>query len=116
MEQRLCLECQQPLIGRADKKFCDDQCRSAFNNRLNADKSQLIRQINSVLKRNRQVLIELCPSGKSRVKKEKLIARGFDLQYHTHTYQTKEGAVYSFCYDYGWLALENEFILIVKND
>jgi len=116
MDERLCHECQQPLNGRADKKFCDDQCRSAFNNKLHSENSKLIRTINSALRKNRQILSEFCPEGKNRVKKEKIIAGGFDTQYHTHTYKTREGAVYHFCYDYGWLQLDNDNVLIVKNE
>ena len=116
MEDRLCLECQQPLSGRADKKFCDDQCRSSYNNRLNADSSKVVRSINAILRRNKQILSDYCPEGKSKIKKEKLISKGLDSQYHTHTYTTKEGSVYRFCYDYGWLQLDNDFILIVRND
>jgi hypothetical protein len=116
MEDRLCLECRQPLSGRADKKFCDDQCRSSYNNRLNSDSSKLVRTINGILRKNRQILCEFSPDGKNKVKREKLIVNGLDTQYHTHTYVTKEGAVYRFCYEYGWLQLDSDFFLIVKND
>ena len=116
MEEKICIECNQPLKGRADKKFCDDQCRSAYNNRINATTTKLMRNINSTLRKNRQILMQMCPQGKNRVKNKKLLVNGFDPQYHTHTYTTKEGALYSFCYEYGWLMLENDFVLIVKND
>ena len=33
--EKTCLECNEKLIGRADKKFCNDYCRNAFNNNLN---------------------------------------------------------------------------------
>lgn len=116
MNERLCLECNQPLTGRADKKFCDDQCRSTYNNKLYSDSSKLVRSINTSLRKNRQILAEFCPDGKNKARKEKLTARGFESQYHTHTYKTKEGTVYQFCYDYGWLPLDNDIILIVRND
>ncbi|MFA6947300.1 MAG: DUF2116 family Zn-ribbon domain-containing protein, partial [Pedobacter sp.] len=32
--ERECLDCGAALRGRTDKKFCDDQCRSNFNNRM----------------------------------------------------------------------------------
>ncbi len=116
MEERLCLECQQLLTGRADKKFCDDQCRSSYNNKLNSNTSKLIRNINTVLRKNRQILMDLCPDGKQKIRKDKVISKGLDLQYHTHTYITKEGAVYRFCYDYGWRELDDDFLLIVRNE
>jgi hypothetical protein len=116
MEEKLCLECKKPIIGRVDKKFCDDQCRSAYNNRINSETSAIIRKINSTLKKNRQILIELCPQGKNKTKFKNLLLKGFDPKYHTNSYTTKEGAIYKFCYEYGWLTLEDENVLIVKND
>ena len=116
METRLCLECQEPLTGRVDKKFCDDQCRNSYNNRLNSDDIKIVRNINRKLKKNRQILMSLCPSGKSKVLKDKLLSKGFESQYHTHIYQTKEGSIYKFCYEYGTLQIENDYILIVKNE
>ncbi len=116
MNEKVCLECNQPLTGRADKKFCDDQCRSSYNNRLNSENTKLMRTINTTLRKNRQILAALCPDGKNKTRKEKMLSRGYDTQYHTHTYKTKEGALYQFCYDFGWLQLDNDFVLIVKND
>jgi len=51
MEERYCLECGEPLIGRSDKKFCDDQCRNAYNNKLNRDHINLYRNINNKLRK-----------------------------------------------------------------
>lgn len=116
METRLCLECKEPLIGRVDKKFCDDQCRNTFNNKLNSDDIKIVRNINRKLKKNRQILMSICPTGKAKVNREKLLSKGFEMQYHTHTYQTKEGSIYKFNYEYGILLIENDNVLIVKND
>jgi len=116
MEERYCLACQEVLIGRADKKFCDDQCRNNYNNKLNANSINIVRSINYTLRKNRRILASLAPEGKKKFKKAKLLSSGYDLKYHTHTYQTKEGAVYYFCYEYGYLEVEDNLVLIVKND
>jgi len=42
-QQRNCPECGEKIIGRADKKFCSDQCRNSYNNRLNSDASNTVR-------------------------------------------------------------------------
>ncbi len=114
--KRKCLECQEPLIGRADKKFCDDHCRNAYNNKLKASNNNLIRNVNNSLRKNHRILESLNPDGVKKVKKDTLLTKGFNFKYHTHTYKTKENALYHFCYDYGILALDNDWFLIVKRD
>ena len=41
--KKKCLECKDPIIGRADKKFCSDQCRNTYNNKLNSDSNNFVR-------------------------------------------------------------------------
>ena len=56
---RLCLECGKSLKGRCDKKFCDDYCRNAYNNKAKIEENSFVRNINRTLQRNRRVLEEL---------------------------------------------------------
>jgi hypothetical protein len=114
--EKQCLDCAEPIKGRADKKFCDDQCRSNYNNRLKSETSDFVKEVNTVLRRNRNVLQQLNPDGKTKISREKLLGKGFSFQYYTHTYQTQKGNTYYFCYEYGYLKLENDEILLVKRD
>ncbi len=116
MEERACLECGKPVHGRIDKKFCDDQCRNAYNNKQNADANNFVRNVHYTLRKNRRILEELNPSGKEKVLKNKLTEKGFDFTFHTSTYTTKKGATYHFVYEYGYLELENDYLLLVKNE
>jgi len=113
---RYCLACKIQLIGRSDKKFCNDACRSFYNNQLNASALNYIRQINGVLKKNRSIMISLNPNGKTKVSKDDLIKLGFDFKYFTHTLKTSKGSSYLFCYEYGYLLINHEEILLVKNE
>ena len=115
-QERVCLDCGTPLQGRADKKFCNDLCRNNYNNQLNSNSYNLVRNINNILKRNRRILEELNPMGKTKTTRKKLAAKGFDFDYITSIYQTKNGSTYYFNYEYGYLLLENDEVLLVKRE
>ena len=113
---KLCLDCGNPIKGRSDKKFCDDQCRNNYNNKLKIEDSSVVKQINSILKKNRMILQKLNPDGKLKINRDKLVRLGFNFSYFTHIYETYKGAVYYFCYEYGYLKLENDEVLLVKRN
>lgn len=118
-EQRQCPVCGDKIIGRSDKKFCSDHCRNAFNNKLNSDYSNNRRNINNILRKNWRILEELNTlSGKTLVSRESLLTKGFNFTYHTHTYITKKGFTYIFCYEQGYLYLEDKkmFLLVTSRD
>ncbi len=117
MEQRKCMECGEPLRGRADQKFCSDACRNAFNNQKLAGSTNFMRKINRTLKKNHLILKSLNPNDKTTTFKSVLQKQGFNFNYFTHIYKTKTGRVYYFCYDQGFSALENnKFVLVRKED
>lgn len=114
---RQCLECGEPFKGRIDKKFCSDICRVAFNNRQNSQDTSYIRTVNKILRKNRRILMSMNPTGKSKVSHARLKARGFDFNFFTSTYRTREGAVYHYCYDHGYLPIENDwYLLVIKKE
>ncbi len=47
------------------------------------------------------------------VSREKLMRKGFDFGYFTSTYKTKDGAIYYYCYEQGYLPIEKEYYLLV---
>ena len=116
MEIRKCLECGDTVTGRIDKKFCSDYCRNSYNNKVDKDSKNLIRNINNRLKKNYKILSELNTSGKTKTSRTKLYDKGFDFNFFTSIYTTKAGNVYYYVYDQGYLALENEWFLLIKKD
>ena len=109
------MSCGETVRGRSDKKFCNDYCRNAFNNHLKKTNDN-VRRINHALGKNRRILERLLPEGDEtgKINKENLHSLGFQFRYITHTYTTKTGKTYFYCYDYGYLPLGNEWYLIVK--
>lgn len=114
MEEKTCLACGNKIFGRTDKKFCSDQCRNEYNNNRNRDENNYIRNVNNILRKNRRILLELSPHGKSKANRSKLAEKGFDFNHFTSIYTTKAGATYYFCYDYGYLPIDNDFYALVK--
>jgi hypothetical protein len=113
---RICLECGEKVLGREDKKFCSDGCRNAYNNKMNKDSNNLMRNINNKLRKNYRILTELNPDGKAKTSKSKLVSKGFDFEFFTSIYTTKTGNTYYFLYDQGYMAIENESYVLVKKD
>ena len=109
-----CKYCNSTLQGRSDKKFCDNQCRNSFNNIKKRKNEKLITETNKTLRRNRKILKQFNPEGKTTIKKEYLEKMGFDFNYHTHIYTTTNNNMYRFCYEYGYLILDEEKVLIVN--
>jgi hypothetical protein len=113
-----CLNCERSLMGRADKKFCSDQCRNDYNNKQKYSSNNLIRNINNILRKNRRIMEEFFDANPDKetvtVPKMKLTDAGFSFKYLTHRYTTKKGTIYYYCYDYGYFLLENDWYLLVR--
>ena len=111
-----CLECEEKIVGREDKKFCSDGCRNAYNNKMNKDNTNLMRNINNKLRKNYRILCELNVEGKAKTSRTTLMGKGFDFEYFTSIYNTKTGNTYYFLYDQGYRVLEDDYFMLVKKD
>ena len=99
-----CIECSEPIEGRSDKIFCSAYCKSSYHYQRNKEKEEgLFSTIDKTLKRNRQLLRHFNAAGKSVVRKQDLISKGFNPKYFTHYWKNKKGDIYLFCYEYGFL-------------
>lgn len=115
--EKKCLECGAEIKGRVDKKYCSDYCRNAYNNQLNKDSKNLVRNINNRLRKNYRILDSFkLNEGKTRTTKTRLMDRGFDFDYITNLYTTKKGSTYYFVYDLGYLPLKHDYYMIVKRE
>lgn len=112
-EHRSCLECNEPLQGRSDKKFCDDACRTAFNNRSKSEETGFVRNVNNILRRNRRILRYFHELGRSKITRSALEEMGFLFHFHTCR-RTIGKEKYDFVYEYGVSQLATEEVLIVK--
>ena len=101
-----------------DKRFCDDYCRSAYNNELhrNMQGAGFLRKVNSILRRNRRILEEIMAGGENalKVQREILAKKGFNFNYLTGVFADQDGAIFYFCYEYGYRIIDNEWYYIMK--
>ena len=111
-----CLECGHKIHGRADKKYCSDQCRTSYHNKLNSDLNNYMRNVNNILRRNRRILLEHNLNGKTKIPKLILLEKGFKFNYFTNEYVTKSGKTYRFCYEQGYLELDEQKIALVRKE
>ena len=111
-----CLECGEKIVGRADKKFCDDACRNSFNNKQNSDSTNFMRNVNNKLRKNFRILSSINKEGKTKTTKTKLTSKGFDFDYLTQVVVYKNGAEYKFVYNQGYKFLEDDWILLVRKE
>jgi len=114
--KKKCLECEEPLNGRIDKKFCSDYCRNSYNNKIDKQSKNLVRNINNRLRKNYRILSDLNKTGKTKVTRTKLLDGNFDFNFFTSIYTTKTGNTYYYLYDQGYLMLENDYYLLIKKE
>jgi hypothetical protein len=111
--ERKCSECGERLSGRSDKRFCDDQCRSAYNNRDKADVNNYMRNVNHLLRKNRKILASLLKDTSITVPRDQLTELGFSFNYFTHLYEHKNKH-FRFCYEFGYVKSGKNHLTIVK--
>ncbi|MGA1978369.1 MAG: hypothetical protein ABSG89_11010 [Bacteroidales bacterium] len=113
--ERKCLDCGDVIRGRTDKKFCSDQCRNNYNNRLNRDTSNFVRNVHALLRKNRRILADLVNDGKTRIHKDALFALGYNFNFFTHVIETAAGQEFHYCFEYGFTEAENDFLELKQN-
>ena len=113
--ERKCLDCGDTLRGRADKKFCSDQCRNNYNNRLNRDSNNFVRNVHGLLRKNRRILADLYNEGKTTIHKDALYALGYNFSFFTHIIESNDGNKYHYCYEYGFREKSDDFIELRQN-
>lgn len=119
MPSKICLFCNHQFMGRADKKYCNDYCRTALHNQLKSENHKHFKRIDLVLKRNRKILETLFESNeakKNTVLERKIQELGFIFNYHTHILSLENGKQGVFCYDYGYIKTKQGELAIIKQN
>lgn len=113
--KRYCKACDEEIRGRSDKLFCSDYCRASHYNHRHSDITLMMRRINSALRKNRSILLELSQGGSVRVHKMTLLRKGLHFAFVTHILQNHEGKTLYFCYDQGYKDLGNGYYELIQS-
>jgi len=116
--QKQCIACQKTVRGRSDKKFCNDYCRNSYNNQLKSPANTLIRNQNNQLLKNRKILETIYGKEKIFIKinNSELLKMGFDFDLVTQVRKTKQQSLYYYCYEFGYMPINNDTIVIIGNE
>ena len=114
MIKKVCIECDQRIKGRIDKRFCSDVCRSQYNNRISSKEAVFVRKVNSILARNRKVLRSFYQKQIKQVHLLQLESEGFNTRFFTNEYLSEDQKTYRFCYDFGLYIIRKDVYQIIE--
>ena len=110
--RRRCLKCEKRFTTYERAELRMPQVIKKNGSRVEFDRDKLAASLWLAL-RKRPVSIAAVEATIARIE-EKLLALGFSFKYLTHTFKNKDGKIYFWCYDYGYLPLDHDWYLIVK--
>lgn len=107
-----CIHCSEECKGRSDKKFCSDDCRSAYHNKQRTQISDYGKNILRQLKINRSVLLNMSKKSQYSLDMVSLHRMGFNEEYFTSKYKQDSSEVYE-CIDISYIQ-NHDSITILK--
>ncbi|MEO5979989.1 MAG: hypothetical protein ABIS36_12960 [Chryseolinea sp.] len=110
MNTRVCLICGKSLLGRSDMIYCSEECRFEAASQRRRISMEPLGRINATLRKNRNILKTLCPSGKALVDRHVLTALGFNTSVFTSLHITSKRITYYICYDFAFTPLVRDGI------
>lgn len=105
---KTCPTCGDIIKGRKDKIYCSANCKSAAQYESRLVKEKFFLDVDKQLKTNRKILKRHNQAGFSTLRREKLMEEGFNPRFFTHYWKNQKGQVYLFCYDFGFLEIEQQ--------
>jgi hypothetical protein len=112
----ICKICKKNLVGRSDKKFCSPKCKNYYHLNLRKVTNVAVKQIDTILHRNRSILLEIMGKYKTQLKIGRIILdqKKFNFKYHTHFQVNSVGKTYFYVYDFAWMEFSDNEVLIVR--
>lgn len=113
-DKKICVFCGSDLLGRSDKKYCDDTCRNNHHYALKRENLSVIKYINNILMHNREMLNLLYKNKNTIINKDKLVECDFNFELFTNIYRTKKNEEYKVVYDYAYKFVNDNELVIIR--
>lgn len=112
----ICKICNKVIVGRKDKMFCSVKCKNYYHVNLRKATAIEVKEIDTILHRNRSILLEIMGKRKVQHKVERVVLekKNFRFKYHTHIHINSKGKTYYYLYDFSWMEFSNDTILILR--
>ena len=98
--EKKCIHCGKKIIGRSDKKFCNESCKNDYHNFCNSRKPAFIKLQNAAAKRNRSLLHQFENAGIGEMSTGELEQSGFSFEGITGIQFTAGENLLLFCFEY----------------
>lgn len=115
--EKLCLECNKSIqVGRRDRKFCTQECKSSYHNKNNQIKNRNRIYHEKVIHQNYQIIKSFYKEGKTIIRKTSFDEMGFNFNYFTTIFRSSKN-IYFFIYDIGYAPIINHGVkkLLIVN-
>lgn len=111
-----CKICKKEIKGRIDKKFCSIACKNYYHVNLRRVTNHVAKSIDSILHRNRSILLEVLGKNSTQKKINRLVLSKmkFNFKYFTHLNINSQNKTYHFLYDIAWMEFSDDEILIIR--
>ncbi|WP_235294790.1 hypothetical protein [Portibacter lacus] len=111
-----CKMCKQEFNGRSDKLFCGIACKNEYHHKLRKVNSDATSRIDSILHRNRSILLEIMGKNKTRLTTSKMVLdrKKFNYTYMTGYSINNQGKTYHHIYDFSYMLFSSPKVLIVR--
>ncbi|NJL76582.1 MAG: hypothetical protein HC892_17760 [Saprospiraceae bacterium] len=111
-----CIQCGQKMTGRADKKYCSDDCKNKYHQTYQTGAKSEVAQVDKILHRNRQILATIMGEKRNKftLARLDLDAMGFNFKYITGIYTNSQGKLYHYVYDFAWMEFSSQEVMIVR--
>ncbi|MEZ4775240.1 MAG: hypothetical protein R3D00_18795 [Bacteroidia bacterium] len=113
---RFCPHCKNAVFGRANKLFCDIDCKNQYHSALRRKVAEIVRETDKMLHRNYAILLEILGDNSSRktISRLTLEKKNFHFSCFTGYTSTTRGKICRYLYDFAWIEFNSQKILVLR--